>query len=117
MNASKSRPEEEIHRRIITLAVENFCGINNPLSFLIWCFKIKPFTNFEFETYHYRPFTSVIRSVRRGGGKGYQHNMRAVHAVVGTVKIELISALCDFTRLIYRLRQQVESAVLFNFIE
>ncbi len=43
--------------------------------------------------------------------------MRAVHAVVGTVKIELISALCDLTRLIYRLRQQVESAVLFNFIK
>ncbi len=64
-----------------------------------------------------RPFTSVISSVRRGGGKGYQHNMRAVHAVVGTVKIKLISALCDLTRLIYRLRQQVESAVLFNFIE
>ncbi len=50
MNASKSRPEEEIHRRIITLAVENFCGISNPLPFLIWCFKNKPFTNFEFET-------------------------------------------------------------------
>ena len=61
---SPVRAEEKVHKRITTCCREP----------LIWRYKIKPFTNFEFQTIALSTF------------------------------FKLVSALCDFTRLPYRVR-------------